>query len=262
VRPQVTDTTEMMMASDIYRALHEAGFKGTFMDGRPWVMGWRSATYLYDSGLPLKILTRHFELSDDVGYRFSNQSWDGWPLLAEDYARWIDEAEGNFVCLAWDFETFGHHYNHGTGIFEFLQALPEQLDRRGIKSLLPSEAIEQFGDKSHEIPLPPFPVTWAGLSGSMDFVLGNSQQQAVFRLMTSAVNRARLTGNKELIDIALWLSQSDNLHWLQAVNVSGSEADVSAYFTPVSWQSMGLNEMVWEHQCVYKNFIDALDDFA
>ncbi len=192
------------------------------------------------SGLPLKILTRHFELSDDVGYRFSNQSWEGCPLLAEDYARWIDEAEGDFVCLAWDFETFGNHHNHGTGIFEFLRDLPEQLDRREIRSLLPSEAIEKFGDLSHEIPLPPFPVTWAGLSGSVDFFLGNSQQQAIFRLMTSAVNKTRLTGNTELIDIALWLSQSDNLHWLRAVNASGSESDVSAYFTPVSWQSMGL----------------------
>lgn len=262
VRPQVTDTTEMMMANDIYRALHEAGFTGTFMDGRPWVMQWRSATHLYDAGLPLKILTRHFELSDDVGYRFSNQSWKGWPLMADDYARWIDETEGDFVCLAWDFETFGHHHNHGTGIFEFLRALPEQLDRRGITSLLPSEAIAKFGDRSHEIPLPPFPVTWAGLNGSMDFFLGNSQQQAVFRLMTVAVNKARLTGRPELVDIALWLSQSDNLHWLQALNASGSESDVSAYFTPVSWQSMGLDEMVWEHQCVYKNFIDALDDFT
>ena len=95
----------------------------------------------------------------------------------------------------------------------------------------------------------------------MDFFLGNSQQQAVFRLMTVAVNKARLTGRPELVDIALWLSQSDNLHWLQALNASGSESEVSAYFTPVSWQKLGLNEMVWEHQCVYKNFIDALDDF-
>ena len=262
VQPEVTDTTEMMMANNIYRALHEAGFKGTFMDGRPWVMQWRSAAHLYDAGLPLKILTRHFELSDDVGYRFSNRNWAGWPLMADDYARWIDETEGDFVCLAWDFETFGHHHNHGTGIFEFLRALPEQLDRRGITSLLPSEAIEMFGDGSHEIPLPPFPVTWAGLNGSMDFFLGNSQQQAIFRLMTVAVNKARLTGNQELIDIALWLSQSDNLHWLQAVNARGSESDVSAYFTPVSWQRLGLEQMVWEHQCVYKNFIDALDDFG
>ena len=261
VRPQVTDTTEMMMSSDIYRAIHQAGFTGTFMDGRPWVMQWRSAAHLYHAGLPLKILTRHFDMSDDVGYRFSNRSWDGWPLLAEDYARWIDETPGDLVFLAWDFETFGHHHNHGSGIFEFLRALPEQLRKRGITSLLPSEAVEQFDDRSHPIPLPPFPVTWAGAHGSMDFFLGNRQQQAVFRLMIAALNKARLTGDQDLVDIALWLSQSDNLHWLQAINATGSEAEVSAYFTPVAWQYLGLDQMVWEHQCVYKNFINALDHF-
>ena len=261
VRPTVTDTTEMMMSSDIYRAIHEAGFSGAFMDGRPWVMQWRSAAHLYHAGLPVKLLTRHFDLSNDVGYRFSNHSWDGWPLLADEYARWIDETPGDLVTLAWDLETFGHHHNHGTGIFEFLRALPAALRKRGITSLLPSEAIEYFGPRSHQIPLPPFPVTWAGASGSMDFFLGNRQQQAVFRLMITALNKARLTGDEDLVDIALWLSQSDNLHWLQAINATGSEAEVSAYFTPVSWRHLGLDQMVWEHQCVYKNSINALDDY-
>jgi alpha-amylase len=79
--------------------------------------------------------------------------------------------------------------------------------------------------------------------------------------MISALNQASLTGDAALVDIALWLSQSDNLHWLQAINATGSEAEASAYFPPVSWRHLGLDQMVWEHQCVYKNFINALDDF-
>ena len=111
-RPVVTDTTEMCMSSTLYNALDSAGFHGALMDGRPWVMGWRESTHLYRygetdepfampvvdkrakklgargkrqivtmdgerEGRPPYLLTRHLELSDDVGYRFSNRSWGG-----------------------------------------------------------------------------------------------------------------------------------------------------------------------------------------
>ena len=258
VEPVITDTTEMMMSSDVYAAIEAAGFSGTFMDGRPWVMEWRSAAHLYHSGGGPKILVRHFDLSDDVGYRFSNKGWDGWPLTASDYATRIADVEGEVVTLAWDFETFGHHHDHGSGIFEFLAALPAELKRRGVRCLTPGEAVAALGPQSHDIPLPPFPVTWAGLHGGQEFFVGNDLQQAVFRLMVVAMNHARLLDNPEFKTIALWLLQSDNLHWLQWVAGAGSEAEVSAYFTPKPWRRLGVDRMVWEHQCVYKNFIDAM----
>ena len=106
-RPTAADTSEMLMSADIYRALARVGYDVTFIDGRPWVMQWRRSTELYNfDGGGLKILPRHFELSDDVGYRFSNRSWDGWPLTADTYAEWIRTTPGRFVMLAWDFETF------------------------------------------------------------------------------------------------------------------------------------------------------------
>src|SRR5579872_4131248 len=49
-RPTVTDTTEMCMSSTVYDALDTAGFRGTVMDGRSRVMGWRESTHLYRYG--------------------------------------------------------------------------------------------------------------------------------------------------------------------------------------------------------------------
>src|SRR5436190_1526481 len=46
--PDVTDTTEMFMANDIYFALQQAGFAGAVMDGREWVMQWREPSHLYE----------------------------------------------------------------------------------------------------------------------------------------------------------------------------------------------------------------------
>ena len=83
----VTDTTEMVMNNEIYYALLRAGYRGGMLDGRPWVMEWREPTHLYrHGGRDLTLICRHHELSDDVGYRFSNRSWQGFPLRAETYA--------------------------------------------------------------------------------------------------------------------------------------------------------------------------------
>jgi alpha-amylase len=249
----------MMMSDTIYHALAQAGFQGSFIDGRPWVMQWRQPTYLYHHGSAgLKLLARHFALSDDVGYRFSNQNWNGWPLMADEYASWMSGNPGNVVVLGWDFETFGEHHRKESGIFEFLKVLPEAVKNSGLSFRTASEVIERYKNESYELPLPAFASTWAG-SGGLEFFLGNEVQRAVFRLMVESYHKARLTGEEALIDKALWLAQSDNLHLIQWHSRTGSEAEVSAYFTPQEWWRLTPEGIVWEIQQVYKNFIQWLD---
>lgn len=259
-RPEVTDTTEMLMSDPIYHALNSVGYRGALMDGRPWVMEWREPTHLYHQGKDLMLLPRHYQLSDDVGYRFSNKGWWGYPLMADAYSHWVREAWGDFVLLAWDYETFGEHHSRDTGIFDFMKSVPGEFARRGVTTLTPSEAIAKYRESSHEIPLPAFPSTWAG-EGGVEFFLGNPAQQAVFQLMLEAYNKAQLTKDKKIKDLALWLMQSDNLHLIQWFGRSGSEAEVSAYFTPKEWWNLGPSGIIWEMQQVYKNFIRALDPY-
>lgn len=259
-KPVVTDTTEMMMSDGIYHAISAAGFKGTFFDGREWVLGWRDPTHLYHQGKDLMLMARHYQLSDDVGYRFSNKQWWGYPLLADTYAHWLRETSGDFVFLAWDYETFGEHHSKDTGIFDFARRLPEELTRKGIILLTPTELIDSYREHSFNLPLPAYTCTWAG-NGDMDFFLGNAVQQVLFQLMLSAYNKALLTKNPKLIDLALWLTQSDNLHLIQWYGRVGSEAEVSAYFTPDEWWRLQPSGIVWEMQQVYKNFIQALDAY-
>ncbi|MBI3910132.1 MAG: glycoside hydrolase [Armatimonadetes bacterium] len=257
-RPRVSDTTEMFMANDIYFALRAAGYEGAVLDGREWVLQWREPTYLYHYRQRPYLLCRHFRLSDDVGYRFSNRGWEGWPLRADTYAHWVREAQGDFVFVGWDYETFGEHHWQDTGIFEFARRLPEELRACGMEFATPGEAIDLYQERAHHLPLPEFPTTWAG-SGGVEFFLSNGAQQAVFQLMHHAYNKALLTGQPALIDLAMWLLQSDNLHLIQWFGRLGQEAEVSAYFTPREWWELGPVGIVTEIQNVYKQFIRALD---
>ena len=257
-RPVVTDTTEMFQSNEIYFALAKAGFKGTLVDGRPWVMGWRQPSYLYKYDGGPYIFPRHYQLSDDVGYRFSNKHWSGYPLFADTYADWLTMAKGDFVFLGWDFETFGEHHRREMGIFEFMKGVVEEVQKRQGEFILPSEAMEKFAKVSHTLPLSQHPSTWAG-EGSTEFFLGNSVQQSIFRLMHHAYHKALLTNNTELVELAMWLLQSDNLHLVQWFGKHGNEAEVSAYFTPSEWWRLTPAGIVWEMQQVYKNFIQAMD---
>jgi alpha-amylase len=256
-----TDTTEMFMSNDVYFALQQAGFTAAFMEGRAWQLGWREPTHVYHYPLQrLALLIRHHQLSDDVGYRFSNQGWNHFPLMADTYAGWIRETWGDVVTLGWDFETFGEHHRRDTGIFDFVPALAKELKKRKVKMLKATEAVTEL-DRRYELPISEYGTTWAG-EGGMEFFLGNPAQQGLFRLMHHAYSKARLTGDPRLVEIAKWLLQSDNLHLIQWFGRSGSDAEVSAYFTPDEWWELGAMGILREQQRVYINFIRALDEYA
>src|SRR2546427_10357961 len=159
----VTDTTEMFMSNEVYFALQQCGFDGAFMEGRGWQLGWREPTHVYQHPMRrLKLLVRHHDLSDDVGYRFSNRAWNNWPLMADTYVRWLRETWGDLVTLAWDFETFGEHHRRDTGIFDFMRTLVRELKKRKVRMMLPSEAVRDLGARHLEVPVNEYGTTWAG----------------------------------------------------------------------------------------------------
>ena len=95
----------------------------------------------------------------------------------------------------------------------------------------------------------------------MDFFLGNPAQQTVLQLMGHTLAVAQMTGDPEAVDLAHWLSQSDNLHLIQWFGRSGPEAEVSSYFTPEEWWRLGPMGIITEQQAVYRNAIHALEHF-
>lgn len=294
-RPTVTDTTEMCMSSGIYDALDTAGFRGAFIDSDPRVMQWRSSNYLYRysdeqpgpieiklptrarrsnakilerdrqnppyTGEPpnedgLYLLARHQELSADVGLRFSNHAWVSHPLYADAYARWIAHASGDFILLNWDFENFGERHSQASGIFEFIQALPGELERHGVSLRTPGELLDLYaGEHAYHLPLPIHPPAWSTMLGS-DSYRGYEQQQELFQLMRDVYNLARLTENPDLLDLSIWLMQSDILRLLQW---PGPQLEISV--TPQEWWRLGPAGLLREQKQVYLNVLTAFEPY-
>ena len=145
--PTVFRNTELIYTNELSKALSKIKdkdgnprFLGTICEGTDRHLGYRSPNYVYrppngdndqplmgPDGRPFGLLLKNYKLSDDIAFRFSNKGWEEWPLTTEKFAKWVHDINGDgYLCnLFMDYETFGEHQWEDTGIFNFMQKLPE-----------------------------------------------------------------------------------------------------------------------------------------
>ncbi len=223
-KPNVFRNTELIYNNRIGERVESLGFKAQVIEGADRILGWRSPTYVYKRlNGELRLLTRHYRLSDDIGFRFSDRSWSEWPLTAEKYAEWVANTPGDYVLIYVDYETFGEHHKKESGILEFLKHLPEELEKRGVRLVTPSEIIKKHQPKD-ELDVPD-PISWADVDRDVSTWLGNPLQQYAFkRLQSLKVSTNRLK--------RIWrlLQTSDHLYYLS--RKTGLDGWVHQYFSP------------------------------
>jgi alpha-amylase len=130
VKPKVFRCTELAYSNEIAKQAEEMGFEGILGEGVDHILGWRSPNFLYKpKNSNIKLFLKNYRLSDDIAFRFSERTWKEFPLTAEKYSKWVSEINGNgeIVNLFMDYETFGEHQWEDTGIFKFLEKLPEEV---------------------------------------------------------------------------------------------------------------------------------------
>lgn len=237
--PRVFRNTELTYSNLLAQHLaHEFNYHGILCEGVDGLLGYRSPNYLYrppgvDS---LTLLLKNFRLSDDIAFRFSNRGWTEWPLSAEKFAKWVNQINGDgYVCnLFMDYETFGEHQWADTGIFEFLDALPEKVfdvnpGQNDFKT--PSECIA-----SHE-PVGrydvPKMISWADTERDLSAWLGNEMQEnaatELYKLETP-VKEKHEAGDPYILEDWRKLTTSDHLYYM--CTKYWADGDVHKYFSP------------------------------
>ena len=230
VTPRVFRNTELIYSDGIGRIVHDLGFKGQLMEGAKQVLGWRSPNFVYEhrDKNGLRLLMKNFRLSDDIAFRFSQQSWSEWPLTADKFADWIHELQDTeCVNLFMDYETFGEHQWKETGIFDFLNAMPEEIFKKGdINFLTPGEIITTYQPKE---PIAcEYPVSWADEERDLSAWLGNDLQDDAFEQIYSLEQQVKASGNEDLISVWRHLQTSDNFYYM--CTKWFSDGDVHKYF--------------------------------
>lgn len=239
-KTEVFRNTELIYNNKIAETIKDLGFKGIFTEGAERILGWKSPNYVYDALCGLKVLLRNYKLSDDVGFRFSCQDWEEYPLTADKYATWLSKTPGDCINLYMDYETFGEHQWKDTGIFEFLRYLPQELQKYDhIEYATPSEILERCIPRGnidvHEFST----ISWADTERDVSAWIGNRMQQLSFgklkeireylgRYISTMKNKENLEKTLEY-KIYKNLQTSDNLYYMCTKGFS--DMNVHSYFS-------------------------------
>lgn len=233
VDTRVFRNTELSYNDSMAKWAENYGFKGILAEGWDPILQWRSPNYVYrPSGTSnIKLLLKNYRLSDDVAFRFSDRNWPGWPLDAEKYYNWVNDAlsDKQIVNLFMDYETFGEHQWEDTGIFNFYEEFIDKwMSDPNSTSYTVSEAVDTF-EPVGEISMKNT-VTWADTERDLTAWLGNNMQQEAMRYIYSLEDDILRTNDIELIDDWRKLQTSDHVYYM--CTKWFNDGDVHAYFSP------------------------------
>ncbi len=245
--PTSIENTEFIYNNDVACLFERLGYRVVLTEGVERVLGWRSPNYVYRPyGCSIRVLTRNYRLSDDVGYRFSDRNWDQYPLTADKYAAWLAATPGDVVFIAMDYETFGEHHPPETGIHEFLKWLPGEILRYPhLNTETPGRAAYKYPVRDvYDVP------SWATISWAderdVSAWLGNEYQRLAFNFYSSLEPYVKALGDSEVLELWRRLGISD--HYYYMATKPGSIGEVHAYFSP--YKSLALS---------FKVLLDALN---
>ncbi len=235
VEPRTFRNTELIFDEGIARTVEDMGFATLLGEGADQLLGRRSPHGVYrPRGCEqLNLLLRDYEFSDDIAFRFSNREWDGYPLMADTYAKWLGQLpeDARFVGLFMDYETFGEHQAADTGILDFLEYLPGfVLENPRLAFATPDEVSTAPGAVS-EIEVPR-PISWADAERDLTAWLGNPMQRAAHEALADLLPAVRAAdpGTGELLERWRRLSTSDHVYYMSTKWFS--DGDVHEYFSP------------------------------
>jgi len=230
-KPKVFRNTELVYNNRVAYLAEKMEYKGVLVEGADYILGWRSPNFLYRPKMAnnIKLLLKNYRLSDDIAFRFSLQSWDGWPLTADKFASWINaiNGNGNVVNLFMDYETFGEHQWKETGIFEFLRHLPHEILKHPDNNFMtPSEVIKTYepvGDLDVRNIL-----SWADIERDLSAWLGNEMQRTAIEKLYELENAVKESKDGELLEDWRRLQTADHFYYM--CTKWFNDGDVHKYF--------------------------------
>ena len=232
VAPRVFRNTELAYNDELAAWAEAHGYSGIVAEGWDPILEWRSPNYLYHAeGTRLPLLLKNYRLSDDIAFRFSNQSWQGWPLTSNKYHEWVDKSLGDqsIINLFMDYETFGEHQWADTGIFEFFSSFVSSWTEQSDGTFYTvSEAVAAH-EPAGTISMP-HTVTWADTSRDLSAWNGNALQREALRYVYSLEDDVLRTGDDTLINDWRRLQTSDHFYYMCTKGFE--DGGVHAYFSP------------------------------
>ncbi|MDA0771503.1 MAG: glycoside hydrolase family 57 protein [Cyanobacteria bacterium] len=231
-RPTTFRNTELIYNNDLAKTVEELGYKTILAEGADKILDWRNANFVYHPpNSEIKVLLRNYSLADDIAFRFSNRAWEEHPLTAPKFSNWVHQFDGkaNTINLFMDYETFGEHQWSDTGIFNFMEVLPDYIFKHPeFKFSTPSEVSKEYAGLG-TLDVPDF-MSWADMERDLSAWKGNHLQEDALDAVFALQDQVYQTGNKDLLNT--WRSLQTSDHFYYMCTKWFSDGDVHKYFNP------------------------------
>jgi alpha-amylase len=232
VTPTAFRNTELSYNNDLATWADRAGYRAILAEGWDPVLGWRSPNFVYQptGASGIKLLMKNYRLSDDIAFRFGDRESASWPLTADKFAHWLGETDdADIFNLFMDYETFGEHQWEATGIFEFLQHLPEQWLKADNHTFMTiTEAADSHETK--DVIDTPQTTTWADTERDLSAWLGNPMQQQAIKALYELQQPIIESNDWALIEDWRRMQTSDHFYYM--CTKWFNDGDIHAYFSP------------------------------
>ncbi|MCR5533375.1 MAG: glycoside hydrolase family 57 protein [Paludibacteraceae bacterium] len=239
VKAQTVWNTELLYTDESAYNLNKLGYKVILTEGAKHVLSWKSPNRVYQSaGAPkMKVLLRNTNLSDELSFHFSDPGWANFPMDAEKYANQLQALpEGEDIINIWvGAETFGIRQNAGTGIFDFLKALPYYALEREMGFMTPAEAAKKLA--AEDVLSSPYPLTWSGEAKDLSVYAGNDLQQEALQKLYAVAERVHLCQDKHLKTNWLRLQDVNYLHYMNHIDQGETQYE-SAYDAFINYMNV------------------------
>lgn len=223
VKPTVFRNTELIYSDDISEMVYEMGYRGMLTEGAKHILGWKSPNYMYASCVQpdLHLLLKNDRFSEDLSDRFTDYSWNEYPLTADKYISWIantPEAE-QVINLFMNYEVLGSLHPAESGIFDFFKALPRYAAERGISFSTPSEIFKLI--KPVDTLAVSYPISWVDEEKDCSSWLGNVLQQEAFRKICEIGERVHMCEPRRIRQDWYYLQSSDHFYYMSTKHMNG-----------------------------------------
>ncbi|MBR4741586.1 MAG: alpha-amylase, partial [Desulfovibrio sp.] len=225
---------ELLFSNELGELLSELNMHTVLTEAQPKVLGWRNENYVYASSAApnLHMLLRNTQLSGDLSNRFTQKDWGEWPLTAEKFAHWCNLLTPTAECINifTDSHIFGLRHPKESGIFQFLEALPEKiLNNKDLEFLTPKQIIKKFPVRdSLDVPKE---ISWDDEGSDIRGWLSNEMQQDALKTLYALTSRIRALNDPTLLQDFKRLQTSENFHYMSTRWFSESRPDRPSPFS-------------------------------
>ncbi|KAA6329322.1 alpha-amylase [termite gut metagenome] len=221
-KPKIFRNSSLIYSDDIGATVASMGFKGMLTEGAKQILGWKSPHYVYHccQAPSLKLLLRDYKLSDDISLRFSNSTWNEYPLYANVYMDWISALpkEEKVINIFMELCALGMDQPLSSNILEFLKAIPEQAKKKEITFSTPTEVVTK--EKSSSAISASYPLSWVDEERDVSPWLGNVLQREAFNKLYGIAERVRMCNDPSIKQDWDYLQASNNFRFMTTKHMS------------------------------------------